>query len=92
MARLLLLDELGDTPAQRSIGLLQADLGGLDDESLGHFARAVVRDGDYRAVGDGGVVEQAGFELGGGDLEALLRWGVSSLVLGSVWTLGEGGQ
>lgn len=74
VAGLLLLDEAGDVAAQHGVRLLQPHLGGLDDKGLGHLAGALVGHGDHRAVGDGGVVEQAGFEFGGRDLEALFYW------------------
>lgn len=71
MPCLVLLDKLGDVALQHGVGFFQSHRGGFHDEGFGDFARAVVGDGDHRAVGDGGVAEQEGFEFGGGDLEAL---------------------
>ena len=68
MTGLLLLHELLDAPPERGLGLFETNLGRLDNKGLGNLAGAVVGDGNDGAVGDGGVVEEAGLEFGGGNL------------------------
>lgn len=73
MPRLLLLDMSADLPHEHALIVFEADGVGLHDEGFGNFAGAVVLDRDDSTVGDGGVVEQASFELSWCDLKALER-------------------
>ena len=72
MSCFLLLHEFRNISFNQRVVLLKTHGLGFHDEGFGKFAGAVVLYGDHGAVGDGGVVEQAGFEFGGGDLEALV--------------------
>ena len=69
--RLLLLDVFLNAALDRDVGFFEADGAGFDDERFGDLAGALVGDLDDGTVLHGRVVEEAGFELGGGDLVAL---------------------
>lgn len=68
MPRLLLLDMPADLTLKHSFVVFETDGIGFDDKGLGQLAGAVVLDGYNSAVGDGWMVEKAGFEFGGCNL------------------------
>ena len=71
MPTLLLLDIFTNLPARHRFTLLQPNTVRFHNVRFGDFTAAFVRHGDHGAVGHGRVVEEAGFQLRGGDLHAL---------------------